>query len=63
MVEGITISELEVSNILKPNKFLFTREQIDSLCDLMGQVADFDGEANKNQRELIDVVKREFDRK
>lgn len=63
MIEGVTTSELEVPNILKPNKSQFTLAQVDSLYELMEWVAKLDGEPNENQQLLIDTVKREFELK
>ncbi len=62
LTRDVTTAELEIPSILKPNKANFTLAQVDSLLQLMESAAKIDGEPSEHQLQIIDAVKKEFNR-
>ncbi len=50
-----------IKKLLEPSKDRFTQEQAHSALELIQHIANFDGQANALQREIIQAFKNEFD--
>jgi hypothetical protein len=50
----------DIKKLLEPSKGYFTQEQADSAVELIQHIANFDGETNSFQREIIQAVGSEL---